>query len=171
MADRENEKSSEDEKSDLEELKEKYESLKEKHSLPEFDKLNEDFQIEKVSEHESDYLIREVRKFVAEKAMNYLRFIEGVLNPVNGSMFVFSFIKTLTSDEKSILSDIYKKLAKREVQLIELDLVYSEESEAKYISEIFEEWQEIKRDFSKVLKKVQENWDVKTEKNGSSLVN
>ena len=168
---KENEKNSEDEKSNLEEFKKNYEVLKKKYSLPEFDKLNEDFHIEKVAEHESDYLIREIRKFVAEKILNYLRFVETILHPVNGSMFVFSFIKTLTSEEKKILSEVYQKLAKKEVQLIELDLIYSEELEANYIKDVYEEWQEIKKEFSKVLKKVKENWDVKIEKNGSSLVN
>ena len=114
----------ENEKTGLEELKEKYQIIQKKYSLPEFDKLNEDFHIEKVAEHESDYLIREVRRFVAEKILNYLRFVETILHPVNASMFVFSFIKTLSSEEKNILSDVYKKLAKREVQLIGLDLVY-----------------------------------------------
>ena len=46
----------------LEELKKKYEKLQKQYSLPSFEKLNEEFDIEKIAENETDFLLREVRK-------------------------------------------------------------------------------------------------------------
>ena len=60
----------------LEKLKTDYKVFQEKYSLPNFDELNEDFQIEKISESETDFILREVRKYVTDKFFNYLRFIE-----------------------------------------------------------------------------------------------
>ena len=150
----------------LENLKEDYKKIQEKYDLPEFEKLNEDFQIEKLAETETDFLVREIRKFVADKFMNYLRFIESILNPVNVPMFVFSIIKSIGEDEKKKLTEVYKKLAKCEVELIKLDIEFSEDNEAKFVKESYELWQKIKKDISGVIDVIRKNWDNKLESNG-----
>lgn len=147
----------------LESLKSDYRKLQEKHNLPGFDELNEDFVIEKASESESELLIREIRKFIADKLANYLRFIETILNPVNAQMFVFSIIKSLGNEEKEKLTEIYKQLSKNEINLIVLDVRYDEKREAEFIKESFKMWQDIKKDLLEILGKVQANWDNKSE--------
>ena len=156
----------EDELSNLDLLKENYLEIQKEYSLPEFDKLNEDFNIEKIAESETDFLVREIRKYVTDKFSNYLRFIETILNPVNAQFFVFSFIKTLGSSEKETLSEIYKKLAKKEVEVIELDIKFSEEKEAEFVKDSYKIWQDIKEDLLKIIGVVKKNWDIKVENNG-----
>lgn len=129
------------EKTDLEKLKETYTKLQIKHSLPNFEQMNEDFGIDRIAEIKTEILIREVRKFMTEKFSNYLRFIEAILNPVNSPIFVFSVIKNLNNREKEILTEVYKKLAKFEIELLEIDLQFSEENEAEFIKRAFREWQ------------------------------
>jgi hypothetical protein len=155
-----------EEKSNLEELKEDYQKIKDQYNLPDFDKLNEDFQIEKISDNETDFLTREIRKYLADKFSNYLRFIEMILHPVNSPMFIFSMVKSINTDEKDNLTEIYKKLAKIEVELIELDIEYHEENEANFIKKSFEIWQDIKKDLLKIIGSVKNNWDNKSQVNG-----
>lgn len=150
----------------LEKLKKDYQKIKEKYNLPEFNQLNEDFQIEKVSEEETSILIREIRKFMVEKFANYLRFVESILHPVNVSMFVYSVIKTIGTKEKEKLNEIYGKLAKLEVRLVEIDLQFSEEKEIKFVKDSYLIWQEIKKDLLGIVDVIKENWDNKTEDNG-----
>lgn len=149
--------------SNLKELKENYKEIQEKYNLPAFERLNEDFHIEKIAENETELLIREVRKFIADRLFNYLRFIESFLNPVNVPMFVFSVIKIITSKEKEKLTEIYKKLAKIEVDLIELDIQFSEQKEAQFIKESYKIWQDIKEDMLNIIKMIKNNWDNKNE--------
>ena len=151
------------EESKLEKLKKDYEVIRNKYGLPSFEELNEDFQIEKAAEVETDILIREVRRFIADKLAGYMRFIETLLNPVNAPMFVFSIIKTLGMEEKKKDSEIYKKLTKNEIKLIRLDTEYSEEKEAEFIKSSYELWQEIKIVFLSILDKIDQNWDNKIE--------
>jgi len=150
----------------LESLKKDYKKIKEKYDLPEFEKLNEDFQIEKLAETETDFLVREIRKFIADKFMNYLRFIESILNPVSVPMFVFSIVKSIGEDEKKKLTEVYKKLAKCEVDLIGLDIEFLEDKEVKFVKEAYESWQEMKKDISGVIEIIKKNWDNKIESNG-----
>ena len=155
-----------EDKSCLDELKKDYNELQEKYNLPSFDSLNRDFQIEKVAEFESDYLIREIRKDIADKFSNYLRFIESILNPVNSPMFVFSVIKSIGVDEKNKLSEIYKELARFEVTLVKLDADFSEEKEAEFVNNSYNAWQRIKKEILSVVEVVEKNWDNKFENNG-----
>jgi large-conductance mechanosensitive channel len=159
-----NNKESED-KSKLEEIKKKYQNLQKKYILPDFEKLNEDFQIERVAESETDFLIREIRKSVGDKIINYLKFIESLLNPVNVPMFIFSVIKLIDSEEKKKLSEIYNNLMKKEIKFIELDLEFDEKKEAEFIKESYDSWQGIKKDILKIIENINQRWDNKSEVN------
>ena len=127
-----------------------------------------DFQIEKLAETETDFLIREIRKFIADKFMNYLRFIESVLNPVNVPMFVFSIVKSIGEEEKKRLTEVYKKLAKCEVDLIELDIEFSEDEEARFVKEACVLWGKMKNDILGVIGVIKKNWGNKLEVNGKN---
>ena len=147
--------------SNLEKLKKDYQEIQQKYDLPSFEKLNEDFEIEKIAEVETDFLLREIRKCIADRLINYLRFIESILNPVNVPMFVFSIIKIITPKEKERLTEVYKKLAEQEVELIALDIKFSEEKEAKFIQEVYIAWQDIKKDMLNIVDVIKKNWNNK----------
>ncbi len=157
-----------EEKNSLKKLKEKYSEFQKKYELPNFKELSEDFQIESISELDTDFLLREIRKFMADKLANYLRFIENLLNPVNVPMFVYSIVKIIETKEKEILNEAYKELTKIEVNLIEIDLQYSEQKEAEFIKKSFSDWQKIKKNLLEIIKKIKENQDTKVEKNGKN---
>lgn len=153
-----------DKKGDIGKLKRDYAVLKQKYSLPEYSALADDFHsIERASDVETDYLLREIRRYVAEKLFNFHRFVEALLNPSNVPMYIFSMIKTLGADDKKKLSDIYKEIAKMEIEGIKLDLDYSEKKEAEFIKECFAKWQIIKKDFFFVLEAIKKNWDAKAD--------
>ncbi len=149
--------------SDLKKLKENYEFFREKYNLPFFEKINEDFQVEKISEYETDFVLREIRENITTKFLNYIRFVESLINPSNGPMFMFAIIKTLGIKEREKLSELYKKIAKADIDLIELDLEYSEEKEADAIKKYYEMWQDIKKELLEIVSVIKKNWDVKEE--------
>ncbi|MBU0894733.1 MAG: hypothetical protein KKF48_00520 [Nanoarchaeota archaeon] len=151
--------------SNLEKLKESYLDLQKKYGLPDFDNFNKEFGIERASDVETDFVIREIRKIVSEKLSNYLRFVETILHPINTPMFVFSIIKSIGIKEKDILTEIYTKLAKIEIRLIELDLSFVEEKEVIFIRDSYNIWQEIKKDLLDVFGAIQLNLDNKFEVN------
>jgi hypothetical protein len=143
----------------LSELKKDYLEIQEKYSLPDFQEFNQNFQIEKIAEYETDILIREVRKFVAEKLSNYMKFIEMIINPLNAPMSIFSLIKSLGQSDKKKLSEIYEKLVKNEIEIVELDLNFSEEKEVEYIKNSYNLWKEIKKDLLEIIETIKKNWD------------
>ncbi len=156
------------EESKLQEFKEKYKVLKKEHNLPDFDELNKEFSIEKIADVETDFLMREVGRIMADKFSNYLRLVEMMLNPVNSPMFVFSMMKAIGEDEKKKLSEAYKELTKIELNMIELDVDFSIKKQADFIVNSYKSWKDIKSYFSEVILKVKSNWDSKHENNNKA---
>ncbi|MBU3907313.1 MAG: hypothetical protein KKA64_03625 [Nanoarchaeota archaeon] len=150
-------------KSCLAELKKEYEILQKKHNLPSFKELNEEFSVEKVTEVETDYLLREMRRYIADKISNYMRLVETMLNPVNAPMSVFSMIKTLGTSDKKLLLEAYKKMVEIEIKLMKIDIEYSEKGEAEFIKFVFDSWQEIKKKIIDVAGTIEKNIDNKFE--------
>ena len=148
-------------KKSLDKFKKEFLNIQKIHGFPEFKLLNEDFGIEKIAEVETDYLLREIRKFMADKIYNYMRFVETLLNPVNAPMFYFSILKSLGAEDKKLLNEIYKKLIKIEIELIEADVAYNEVKEIELIKLMFFVWQEIKEDTLRIIKTIKDNDNVK----------
>ena len=146
-------------KSCLEDLKKRYGEVQKKFGLPSFEELNKDFQIEKIAEGETDFLIREVRKMIGDKLSNYLRFMETLLHPVNAPVFAFSMIKSAGEDDKKVLTEIYKKLAKIELAFIEADVEFSEEREVEFIKTSYNVWKKIQKDLLEFVGKVKADWN------------
>jgi len=134
-----------------------YNELKQKHSLPEFERLAEDFDIEKITEKESSFLIREIRRIINEKLSAYLHLFETLINPTAPPMFIFSTLRGINEDDKEQIKNIYKKLSKFQIKVMKLDTIYSEESEAIFIKKSFEEWQGLKKIIYNIIEKLDEN--------------
>lgn len=156
--------------SKLQKLKLDYGKLAEKYKLPGYQQLNEEFDIEKVQELETDTLLREIRKVIMDKAIAYLRFTELLLNPSNAPMFFFAMLKGMEACDKKVLEDIYSQLGKMEVEVIDVDNDYSEKNEAEFIKHIFVEWKEIKAEMKHVSKALKRSWDSKSVKKEKSYL-
>ena len=154
-----------DEENKLEKLKKEYDKIQKKYKLPSYKELNEDFGIEKLSETDTELLTRELRKFVGDYLSRVLRTIESLLSPSNVPMFVFSIVKSIDAEDKKKLSDMYKELAKSEVKFIKLDFGFNEEKEAEFVKDSYNVWQTTKKDFLKIMEKVDMKWDDKAETN------
>lgn len=146
-------------KSNLDELKDVYSKLSKEVSLPDFDVLNKDFGIEKIQVDETDFLVREIRRYVADKFSSYLRLIESILQPSNSQMFVFMMIKSLSSSDMELLQGIYKRMARKEIEIIELDLEFDFDREVFFVNSANEMWQDIKKELFSIVDKVKLNWD------------
>ena len=154
----------------LELLKNDYSKLAEKYKLPSFRELNEEFDIEKVQELETETLLREIRKVMMDKALAYLRFIELLLNPSNAPMFFFAILKGLDSADKKLLEDLYTRLGRIEIEVVGVDNDYSEKSEAEFIKHLVSGWKGIKEDMKKISASLQKSWDKKSERREKSYL-
>lgn len=120
--------------SNLLKLKNEFKKFKDLYDLPEFDKLNELFDIEEI-DPDTDYFLRKIRRILSEKIAGYLRFVEVVLNPSSAPMFFFKHLKKLENEDRESLTKIHDLLGVFELRILKLDLDYSEDSEASFIKD------------------------------------
>lgn len=148
------------EESDLSRLKQQYATLQKKYKLPSFSELNEDFEIEKLQEKETEYLLRSVRRVMIEKIANIVRFLELLLNPAETPtpLFVFAMIKGIKTDTRKDIEALYKEFCSIEITSLSLDIIYNEEAEAKFVVNVFKKWAENKDKMSDITKKLGATW-------------
>ncbi|MCX6742035.1 MAG: hypothetical protein NTX24_02565 [Candidatus Pacearchaeota archaeon] len=132
-------------------FKKQYEPLRKKYKLPSFDDLNKEFEIEKIQERETDFILREIRKGVGEKVGAFLRFFEAVLNPVVAPAFIMAALKNFSNSDKEAIKENYQSLVEIELKSIKLDINYNEKTEAQFITQTFKTWQEIKPSLKVVI--------------------
>jgi len=134
-------------------LKKKYILFQKKYKLPDFKKLNEDFEIDKI-ERDSDCFLRVIRKAMMEKIVNSIGFLEMLLNPVNAPRIYFPYFKSITLEDKNEIELIYGKLGDLSLDSLSLEVGYSEKEEAKLIKKTFEVWNSVKSSFNKIVEHI-----------------
>ena len=153
------EKTDKKDKTDLESMKENYAKLSKKYALPIFDKISEDFDIEKYLEKETSFILRDLRKIFMEKFNSYLHLFEILNNPSSAPMFIFSMIKNIQEDDKKEIKEIYKIFSKIQLQAMKLDTIYNEKNEADFINKNFKLWQDLKKQIYELTSKFEESFN------------
>lgn len=148
-------------------LMKRYEVFEKKYKLPSFTQVNMLFEIDRIDKN-CEFLLREIRHSMGEKITTYLRFSEMLLNPVGAPFFVFSFVKVLSMEDKSDLQEAYTLLARMDLELMYLDVTLDEKKEAEFIASACEQWKEVNKLLSAVLKHAKENWDKEIKKSEKS---
>jgi len=140
-------------------FKEIYDELAEKHGLPEFKKIAEDFDIEKITDKESTFLIREVRRTINEKISAYIHLFETLINPTSPPMFIFSILKNISPEDKDTIKKAYKNLSRTQIEVMKLDTIYNEVAEVKFINETFARWQETKKTIYELIERFESSFE------------
>jgi hypothetical protein len=148
----------------LDKLKKDYKKYQTKYSLPNFEDLNKFFEIERVADHDTDFLLREIRKAITEKALAFVRFIELLINPTAAPFFMFTIIKNIQPSDKKLIEKIYEKLCGFEISAIKLDMCYNEKDESEFIKKSLKLWKENEDDLRELSKIIERAWKTSSNK-------
>jgi hypothetical protein len=136
-------------------MKDRYESLKKKHSLPSFEALDNDFEI--FSIEEDQILLREVRERIVDKIELAIKMFEDILHPDSG-FASYKEAAIFTDNDRDMANLIYKKLMYYHRYAKELSFGDSDELNAKYINEFMKEWPELKKGILKFIRMMKDSW-------------
>ena len=152
----------------LEKLKKDYERLRARYKLMDFSKLNQEFEVEKIQERETDFILREMRRVISDKIAAFLRFLELFINPQSAPVFVLASLKELSSKDKETIEKMYRELVNIELTAVSLDIEYSEAKEAQFIKDTVKKWQDIKPDMKNISDTLLKMQSKSSEKKGKS---
>jgi len=147
---------------DLNEIRKMYGGAIKAHGLPEWDSLDENFDVSKAFTGEGGLILRDIRRKMNEKVTSYLHLFETFINPQATPLFLMNVLKNLEEKDWRIIRKIYRELARLQFKNIIIDTIYLEEKEAGLIKEVFNIWEKEKFEISKIIevldKKYAENY-------------
>jgi len=137
------------------EVKKKYEDLQKKYKLPSFDNLNNEFEISTIEE--KYFLLREIRRKIIEKIEDYIKLIENILYPETNLCDTYE-CAVFSDEEKNEMFSLYKKLMFFNRFSTETSIGEDDKKSSEFINEIWNQWNDIKKELSIYIKRLKESW-------------
>lgn len=141
-------------------IKEKYNELKKKYTLPDFNELNNEFEISAIENKE--FLLREIRRKIDERAEAFLKILSTVLQPETNIAEIHE-CREFSDEEKERVYKLYKKLMLMHDSSLLAGLSCKDDENAKFISEALREWQPVKKQMTEIVKKMRDTWKKETD--------
>ena len=138
-------------------LKEEYEKLK--FRLPDFNKLNEEFElVRNENDYRREFLLRDIRRKMNDKIIFFCRIIEGLLFPTHANVISMHETKYFDDAMKKKILDLYKHLMIFERESLRLDIIPNDEDDVKYINDIYNKWLDYKKEMRNIVDIMQDTW-------------
>ena len=141
-------------------VKKEYLQLAKKHSLPDFEDVNKQFQISDIEK--SDFLLTDVRERVADKISHYADFIADVLQPDTNLTNMYES-RIFSEKEKSDIFKIFRRLMFWKREVLEVSISNDDSRTAHFITNFLKEWTDLKPKLSEIVKKVRDSWESESE--------
>jgi len=138
-----------------EKIRKKYDELKEKYTLPDFEELNKEFELSTI-EYE-DFLLRQVRKKIADKINAMCELLEDLLSPDSSLANIYEY-KAFDDNEREKMFELYKRLKVFEKLSLELSLNPDEKNDADFINNFFSSRGKIRDEMTTIIKKTKDFW-------------
>ncbi|PIN76313.1 hypothetical protein COV18_00165 [Candidatus Woesearchaeota archaeon CG10_big_fil_rev_8_21_14_0_10_37_12] len=137
--------------------KETYQQLQQTYSeLPDFEKINQEFELSLIETE--DFLLRTIKRKMAEKIEEVLNILETIINPDPNSFVQLYECRPFTTEDKKETLSIYRKLMESYRYLFETDILAEDKKEADAIINAFNVWLENKKEIVKHIQKLRHCW-------------
>src|SRR3989338_1090008 len=137
-------------------IKTEYEKISKKYKLPEFEKINDDFEINFIEKKE--FLTRAIRRRMNDKLLFFARIIENVIYP-NSQSHIIAYENSVFSEERKLeLVKVHKQLMIFERRSLLLDIETTDENDIEYIKDLLSRWEDFKKELKEVAETMRESW-------------
>jgi len=135
--------------------KKKAEELLKKYKLPSFKELDEEFEISSIEKKE--FLLREIRRKIAEKFELYAKLFESVLQ-LEPTLTTLNEINAFNEKEKENLYKIFRDLMVIDRLSIETSIDETDKKTADFIQDAWNEWKNLKKELLPIIQKLKKSW-------------
>lgn len=139
-------------------IREEYEKIKVKYGFPNFEEIDEEFEISSIDYDKVNSLTRAVLRVICNKMVIFLNYIEPVINPGQQNLHSFIEVENTTNEEKKEIFVFYKNLSYRYHKACGIELTQDEKTVAKEIKEILKDWKDIKIKFESISNVITKSW-------------
>ena len=143
------------------EIEKQYNELKKKYKLPEFKQIDSEFELSDMEP--TNFLSRAIMRRIAEKLDFYTTMLEEVLQPDASNFYAMRENRFFDEDEKKQMYDFYSRLMIFSRRSVELSLENNTGEEAEFVNNFYKEWQEMKKELVRYIKKMKDSWQSETD--------
>jgi len=136
-------------------IKEDYEEIRKKFSLPNFEDLDNEFEIRKIDE--DGFILREVKRAIIARLQNLAHFFLPVLNPQPHDVHSLVEMGIFNKKEKEKLFKFYKKILYLIHKGVMMNLKTDKDT-ANFIKDVWKDWPALKAECEKYMKEVTQEW-------------
>lgn len=140
-----------------------YGKLATKYNLPDFEELDNQFEITSLQDVNKKFLLKAIRRRMIDKIVFFNRILESILHPNTQSIISMHENKSFDEDERQKVIKSLRKLMKLDRESLRLDIEPNTISDANFIIKIFEEYKDIKRKINRVASIMEEAWSKEEE--------
>ena len=138
-------------------LKEDFEKLKKNYKLPNYEDLDQEFELLYISKlEEIKFPLRFVRRRITDKLSWFCNMLQNIIQPNPGSIISLEESKFFSNEDKEKIIILLKELMDLERQSLSLEVEFNEKEDVEFINNTFNKWNKIKKEihiFSEIMKK------------------
>lgn len=141
------------------EFEEEYKNIKKsfnnlKYNLPQFEELEENFDLDKLIDRNPKFILQNIRRIMLEKFSSYSQLFEALLNPTSSSRLLHNILRKTNLEQKNKIKEYCDDLIKYQFDSIKLETIYDEKKEAEFLKESFTFWMNLKKDIMKLFNSI-----------------
>ena len=143
----------------MSDVKKEYESLKKKYNLPDYDSIDNEFELLYIGEiKEIKFPLRFIRRRINDKIALICNMVQTLIQPNPGSIINLQESGFLSKEDKLRYTHLLKDLMETERTSLRLDFDFDERKDAVFIKEALKKWTEYKQEIVKLTDKLIEGW-------------
>ncbi len=140
-------------------LKVVYGVLQAKYKLPDYDALNNQFDIDTIETKEK-YVAKDIAHKVFEQLENYRKIMESMLQP-EMSILNMQESEFISEEMHERILDYARQLMRIDRRLLIAELENTESDYAEFIIDAYNTWQPLQKQFLIIVKHLEESWKTK----------
>jgi len=141
-----------------EKLKEAYEILRKKYNLPNFDDLNNEFEISSIKKPSIEFLLRIIRRRITDKLAMFCNILQSLIMPNTGSAVNLHEIKFFTEDDRVKIEKLLSDMMYLERKSLLLDINSEEKVEAEFLKTAMGYWPGFSLEMMRIVDKMSSGW-------------
>ena len=146
-----------------EELKKAYQEQKKKYvSLPDYETLNKEFELEDYFQdrkYVSRFLLRQIRRRLADYLFFWANLIHNSLAPPPNSMILTREYQELSEDQKQKLFQVVQKIMLQSRTSLQFELEKEDKKDAEYIQKAYKTMKEIHPELKQYVAQLIKCWE------------
>lgn len=133
-----------------------YEDLRKNFSLPDFGLLDKEFEISTIEK--PDFLLRSIRRKIAEKLEHVAQVVDALIQPDTGSYASLTEYNALSEAERRDLLKHFQGVMALYRACVEAELCADDARDAGLIVRVAKEWPVLRKALHPFVKKIADSW-------------